>query len=520
MSQTRIAGRNARLTTGPQAKILSKLEATKTLGQSTFLSPLLILGEGEGEVTRSGLGHTLRPQPAAFRRTFPRNYLRFTCWRRGVALVAAVLVSLALARNAPAGSSATAPVYNEIIGTGQSLAMGLFANPAISITAQWPNAALMTNLGVRQLSDRGQFRALKPILITALVPLVEASTPDHDGETIGAGMTFEINDLARAAGQPPWPVVFSMHGVTGASYAMLKRGTMPYRNSLETVKRVATMLRASGIRDVVRAVTVSHGETDFEMGATAADYEADLVQWRSDYDADLRAITGQHERVMLFTDQMSNYTSTVFGSDAAATSPIPLAQLNAAIHHPDTIVLVCPKYWLTYYPKDGAHLTNRSEELLGEKYGEAIKRTFVDGAVWKPLYITGAAIKANVITLSYHIPSPPIVLDTTLIRDPGNFGFVYTDDSPAPPSIRAVEVDDDGRQVLIHLSAAPTAPAGHRHVQYAYVGSLSCGGGGCGAGPISGPRGNLRDSDPLTSRLDGGNSIHLYNWAAIQDLVF
>jgi hypothetical protein len=30
----------------------------------------------------------------------------------------------------------------------------------------------------------------------------------------------------------------------------------------------------------------------------------------------------------------------------------------------------------------------------------------------------------------------------------------------------------------------------------------------------------VRDSDPMTSRLDGGGSIHLYNWAATQDFVF
>ncbi len=398
--------------------------------------------------------------------------------------------------------------------------MGLFANPAISTVPMWPDAALMTNLGVRQVSDRGQFRALKPILITSLVPLVEASTPDHDGETIGAAMAFTVNDLARAAGRPPWPVVFSMHGVTGASYEMLKRGTIAYRNSLETVRRVAALVRAAGKRDVVRAVTVSHGETDYKMGVSAAEYESYLVQWRADYDIDLRAITGQREPVMLFTDQMSSYTSAVFGAQAAPIAPIPLAQLSAALHHPESIVLVCPKYWLTHYRKDGAHLTSRSEELLGEKYGEAIKQTFVDGVAWKPLHITAAALEADLITLSYHIPSPPIVLDTQTIRDPGNFGFVYTDDSPAPPRIRAVEVAGGGRQVLIHLSAPPSAPAGHRHVQYAYVGSLSCGGGGCAAGPISGPRGNLRDSDPMMSRLDGGNSTHLYNWAAIQDFVF
>jgi hypothetical protein len=52
------------------------------------------------------------------------------------------------------------------------------------------------------------------------------------------------------------------------------------------------------------------------------------------------------------------------------------------------------------------------------------------------------------------------------------------------------------------------------------VGSTACGGGGCGAGPITGPRGNLRDSDPLTSWLGGADPIHLHNWAVTQDFVF
>ena len=244
------------------------------------------------------------------------------------AVMAAALVVLTRATSGFSAEGAARPVYNEIIGTGQSLSTGLFANPAISTSPMWPTAALMTNLGVRQVIDRGEVHYLRPGLINALVPLAEASTSDHDGETIGAGMAFQINELALEAGQPPWPVVFSAHGVTGAPYAMLKRGTIPYRNSIATVTRVKAILDRMGISDMVRAVTVTHGETDSMFGASAADYEADLVQWRNDYDADLRAITGQREPVMLFTDQMNNYTSAVFRQRAAPTSPIPLAQLR------------------------------------------------------------------------------------------------------------------------------------------------------------------------------------------------
>jgi hypothetical protein len=435
-------------------------------------------------------------------------------------MLAGALIALIWAANVRAGQLLANPVYNEIVGTGQSLSTGLLSNPPISTTPEWPTVALMTNLGVRQVPDRGSAHVLNPDLIAALVPLVEARTPDHDGETVGAGMTFQINELALESGQPPWPVVFSAHGVSGWNYRLLKRGTVPYSNSLATVRRVAAILRNMGIRDVVRAVTVTHGETDSFKRVSAADYEADLVEWRNDYDADLRAITGQRESVMLFTDQMNSYTSKVLNAVAATTSGIPLAQLQAALDHPGSIALVCPKYWLDYNPKDGGHLTNRSEELLGEKYGEAIKRSFIDGSVWKPLYISGATVTGNLVTLSYNIPAPPLALDTTLVSDPGNDGFVYSDDSAAPPSIIGVELANKNTQVRIHLSAAPTAPAGHRRIKYAYVGSLGCGGGGCNAGPLTGPRGNLRDSDPLMSRLDGGNAIHLYNWAATQDFVF
>jgi hypothetical protein len=454
-----------------------------------------------------------------------RKSLDRTAFRSSLISLFSFLFSLFLAATGFASNSSISrsdrrPVYNEIIGTGQSLSTGLFANPPISTVPVWPKLALMTNLGVRQVIDRGVEHVLNPALITRLVPLVEARTPDHDGETIGAGMAYQINELALEDGDPPWPMVFSAHGVTGAPYAMLKRGTVPYRNSLETVKRVAAILDGLGMGDVVRAITVTHGETDSIIGTSATEYEHDLMDWRGDYDTDVRAITGQSEHVILFTDQMNTYSSRVLGKRAAATSPIPLAQLNAALDNPDSIVLVCPKYWLNYSPRDGAHLTNRSEELLGEKYGEAMARTFMDGNVWKPLYIKSANLAGATITLYYNVPTPPLVLDTTLIRNPGNFGFVYTDDSGAPPSILGVELSPDASKVRIRLSAMPKAAPGHRHIQYAYAGALRCGSGGCPAGPLTGPRGNLRDSDPLMSRLDGGDSIHLYNWAATQDFTF
>ena len=106
-----------------------------------------------------------------------------------------------------------------------------------------------------------------------------------------------------------------------------------------------------------------------------------------------------------------------------------------------------------------------------------------------------------VITVDFHVPAPPLVLDETLVANPGNFGFAYTDSSGAPPAIVSVELVGD-TQVRITLDGAPVA--GNKRVRYAYTGTP-----GQNGGPMTGARGNLRDSDATPSRHD----YPLYNWA-------
>ncbi|MCB9870760.1 MAG: hypothetical protein H6837_12955 [Planctomycetes bacterium] len=69
------------------------------------------------------------------------------------------------------------------------------------------------------------------------------------------------------------------------------------------------------------------------------------------------------------------------------------------------------------------------------------------------------------ITVRFHVPETPLVLDTTSVVDPGNFGFEYTDSSPTPPRIRKVSLVDEDT-IRIELDAAPTAAA--KFVRYAY----------------------------------------------------
>jgi hypothetical protein len=389
---------------------------------------------------------------------------------------------------------------NYVLGTGQSLSSGQRSNPAIDThNSAWPRWTFMTNLGIRQVPDAGALLPVDPTLIMGLLPIATASTSDGNGETIGATMTWTINDLLRTTNQAPYPVVFTTHGAIRRPYVALQRDSAPYDNALLTIARVSQLVFPRCV--VVRALTVIHGEADSLGGTSQATYERDLLDWQRDFTVDLSSVTGQSSQVLEFTDQMNSYTGPLM-NPPRSTSVIPLAQLQAAIDHPASVFLVGPKYFLEY-TFDGVHLTAASEQLLGEYYGKAYKQTVIDGVPWKPLYPTAFVLSGRFITVTFNVPVPPLVMDRTLVLDPGNAGFAYTEDSNQPPSIVAVGLKA-ADQVLIRLSHAPNAAPGKRFLSYAWKGIPNN-----RAGPMTGPRGNLRDSDPVTGRYSGRR---LFNW--------
>src|SRR5690606_9111896 len=166
---------------------------------------------------------------------------------------------------------------------------------------------------------------------------------------------------------------------------------------------------------------------------------------------------------------------------------------------PDRIVLMGPKYVLPYVP-DGVHLTGEGERWLGEMHAKVLERVLVEGEPWRPVSPIDIERQGAEITVQMWVPAPPLVLDELTVTDPGNYGFDYTDASGAPPSIVSVElVGEDA--VRITLSEVPVG--GNRRLRYAMNGIASQ-----PAGPTTGARGNLRDSDATESR----HGYALHNW--------
>ena len=405
---------------------------------------------------------------------------------------------------------------NHVLSTGQSNSVANDGVPLLT-TAQ-PYSNLMFDVGVMTAADcdgDGCTAYQKP---SSFLPLVEGDSFWYPVETMSSGLA---NEAARLGLAKNHALLVSVHGRSGNSYGCLRKGSCgwwpdrryvePFAEAMMQVSDAKAIADAAGKSYAVRAVTAVHGEHDhfaYETGESAFpmngtdgvsvvnDYAAGLIEWQKDYEAGVNAITGQTAAVPLFINQFSHWNNT-------PSTRIAYMQLDAHLRAPGKVIVVGPTYALGY-SSDCLHFTNHAERQLGEYFGKAYARVVLEGKTWEPLRPTQVTIAGNVVTVKFHVPSPPLVFDTTRVSDPGRYGFEWYDASGAPPAITKVELAGPDT-VAVTLASAPTGAS--KRLRYAYT-FTECRGTGTVA------RGNLRDSDTTPSNY----GYELFNWAVHFDV--
>jgi hypothetical protein len=135
-------------------------------------------------------------------------------------------------------------------------------------------------------------------------------------------MARDVILVDQPVGQTSHDLLVSQHGIGGQPYSALKKGgtTACYANGIAQAKAGHDLAIAAGKSYVIRAVTNVHGESDHIALNTA--YEANLLEWQADYEADAKALTGQAEGVPMLHSQISSWTRfTCRTSRTACTSP-------------------------------------------------------------------------------------------------------------------------------------------------------------------------------------------------------
>lgn len=361
---------------------------------------------------------------------------------------------------------------------GQSLAVGVKGQPAISLTQPYSNVAF--DKGPRAIPD--QIRDLKP--------LVEDNTEAPDGQT-DAGETACsgcANYFTQLGGTQI--VLASCAGHSGWRIDQLNKGTEWYNTYvIGQVTLGHDLVEWYGNNYECPAMGWIQGASDQLAGTTKSQYKTLLVGLQSDFDTDVKAISGQATTVKLLTGQTAYY--------ARLSNNIPLAQYEAARDNAN-IIMVGPQY--QFDTVDGTHLPNIAYKHFGYLFGRALYEVVTNGT-WIPTQPTSVSAVGKVITIAFNVPSSPLVFDTVELPLATDYGFSVKDDTRTNTITDIQIIDSTNVQITVQYDLAANPK-----VRYGldYLGS--------GLNITGGASGNLRDSDTGTWSY-GGSTYNLYNWS-------
>lgn len=360
-----------------------------------------------------------------------------------------------------------------IIGTGKSLSVGAEASAFTAAATQphFNNLKLALNgTVVPPFNPNAAALSLVPFTepIRPLATTFPSAYPRNlYGETPHAAMAAQITTLARQAGAADYVTAQTVVGESGQGMSVINKTATEvvngqtstgraYRATLFEVSAIKRLAAARGRTYGIGAIVLTHGETD----SGNAGYEAAMVKLWSDYNQDLRAITGQTEPIPLITSQQHS-----FGFVANQTSFVAIATLQewrVGVDNPNNIICAAPKYQYPY-AADNVHLVPRGYELLGEKYGEVYFQRVVMGNNWQPLQPISVSRAGRVVTVRFHVPVPPLTWDTALpmphqtrlTQWRQGRGFELRQGT-TPITIQSVQIVND----TVQITATSNVPAG------------------------------------------------------------
>lgn len=392
-----------------------------------------------------------------------------------------------------------------IVSYGQSLSLGSGSRPAISTVQKFSN--LMFVAGVRFWDS--ETITDPTAAVASLVPLVEINRVtggSNGGETPVTGWSDMVmqriqDNYGIKYDEQQFQLLGTAPGNGGAPYSALKKGTFPYSRLLGGV--TAGLQRANELNKTYSAPMVAwtQGENDYTTTDRAL-IKNNMLELVTDLNTDIKSITKQYDDVILCLYQPASNNN--YGG--AHYPNVALAYLEAALTIPK-VYMSTPMYIFSYNT-DNVHLTAASSKWYGAYIGLVYEKVILKKEDHKPVYPKKIVSQNNIIEITFNVPSPPLVFDTTMVTNPGNFGFNVLRGA-TQITINSVTMT---RTNTVKIVLAQNIISGDK-LTYAINGT--------GTGTVNGTRGNLRDSqgDEITFDIEG-ISKPMHNWCPIFEKIF
>lgn len=249
-----------------------------------------------------------------------------------------------------------------------------------------------------------------------------------NGEVPDNAKVDELSTLATISGVPSMISVYDTAGEGGQACSAIKKGGSgnQYAASIAIITAAHTLAVAQGKTHAALDVPITHGEADAPSNGTATIYGACMTQLQSDYQTDIRSITGQTSAIPLIMGQQNGEPATgsfqsVGNLDGNIVATQQLAAANASTAA-NPIWISGTEYQMGHGSDNLHFLAGIDEQQYGEKEGEVefwlIKWLAHQGPAWKPFGPTAFGTSASNITVSdatitipMDVPYPPIVRD-------------------------------------------------------------------------------------------------------------
>ena len=400
------------------------------------------------------------------------------------------------------------PALLAVVVLGSAWAMGMNNDPEDKVVSELSShtaGALMFNAGVRAAGKD----------VKAFVQLQEQGG-SFAKETPCAGIADQVirNSWSRFRRRPE--MLFfavgrratSLSGAGQTGEDGLLRGSVQHREVTRLVARARDIAAGQKLRLEVAAICLLHGEYEAGRNVSGSAYRRGLSMLQLQYDADIRAMTGQSEPVRLYLTQTNR------GVARFEPPEIPIAQLNAGRDNP-YVQCVGPTYFAAPEARTegaAAYVKAAGYRRIGQLFG----RFLLDdlwGGQREPLRVEEAYWTGpKTVRLRYN---RPVSLEEDDARvnisalGPG-LGVDFNDGAPWSPTVESVRATRGREAELdVELTAPPTGPR-----KRVLIATRTTGAGGVGC--LEGARSAIRSKEPFDT--DPIDDAELFDWACSEQI--
>jgi len=379
--------------------------------------------------------------------------------------------------------------YIGVMSYGQSNAIGGGGNGRVTLSQKYNSLEPAGGMDVDSAGD-----------YSTLIPQVE--TTARETPVSGALESF-IDAIARDKSlsylNNGFQQIGTIPGLGSTAIAGLSKGTAPYGKLMGNV--IGNYTYAASVKKTfsVPFVYYTQGEQDIADATSYATYAARLAQLGTDISADVKAVTHQKNDIPLIGWQLGyqkrNHLDTA----------VSRAQYMAGITDSARYIVATPSYQFQYNKADSIHMRPAFRRIYGAYLGLAAKRYVLDGVKFIPTHPVKYVVTGTNLKVVFYTPVAPLVIDTTLISNPGNYGIRVFNAAGTELALRNIHVVD-GTTLSIDCSGDPTGGS----FSYAKNATKNNTNMPDGLSVLLGTRGNLRDSQG--DKLKFG-SYPLHNWS-------